>query len=66
MYVLTLRTTRRDKGADPGGGASGARPTKIGKNIIFWRKIVISHTNKPQKFSRLPPLGATFLSAIYK
>jgi hypothetical protein len=32
-------------GADPAGGASGAPlPPKIGKNMIFWRKIVIFHT----------------------
>jgi hypothetical protein len=28
--------------------------------MIFWRKIVIFH-EIPQKFSRLPPLGANFL-----
>ena len=28
---------------------------KIGKNMIFWRKIVIFHTKYPQQFSRLPP-----------
>ena len=33
------------------------------KNMIFWRKIVIFHTKYPQNFSRLPPLGAIFLSA---
>jgi hypothetical protein len=32
-------------GADPGG-----RPPKIGKNMIFWRKIVIFHTKYPKKF----------------
>jgi hypothetical protein len=32
-----------DAGADPGGGgAPGARPSKIGKNKKCWRKIVIS------------------------
>ena len=32
-------------GANPAGGAPGARPPpKIGKNMIFWRKIVIFHT----------------------
>ena len=34
-------------GADP-GGAPGARPPKIGKNKIFWRKIVIFHTKYPK------------------
>jgi hypothetical protein len=37
-------------GADPGGGAPGARPPKIGKNMIFWREIVIFHTKKKQNF----------------
>ena len=42
-------------GADPWGGAPGARPTpfKIGKNKICWRKIVIFHTKYPKKFA--PP-----------
>jgi hypothetical protein len=31
-------------GADPGGGP------KIGKNMIFWRKIVIFHTKYPNNF----------------
>ena len=31
-------------GADPGGGP------KIGKNMIFWRKIVIFHTKYPKIF----------------
>jgi hypothetical protein len=30
-------------GADPGG-------PKIGKNMIFWRKIVIFHTKYPKSF----------------
>jgi hypothetical protein len=39
-------------GADSGGGgAPGARPPpKIGKNMIFWRKIVIFHTKYPNIF----------------
>ena len=40
-------------GADSGGGAPGARPPpppKIGKNMIFWRKIVIFHTKYPNNF----------------
>ena len=33
------------------GGAPGARPPpKIGKNMILWRKIVISHTKYPKNF----------------
>ena len=34
-------------GADPGGGGGGA-PPNIGKNMIFWRKIVILHTKYPK------------------
>ena len=35
-----------------GERAPGARPPppKIGKNMIFWRKIVIFHTKYPKKF----------------
>jgi hypothetical protein len=34
-----------------GWGAPGARPPpKIGKNLIFWRKIVIFHTKYPKNF----------------
>jgi hypothetical protein len=40
-----------------GGGAR-----RIGKNMIFLRKIVIFFHEIPQQFSRLPPLGAIFLS----
>ena len=33
------------------GGSSGGRaPPKIGKNMIFWRKIVIFHTKYPNNF----------------
>ena len=51
-------------GSRGGGGAPGARPPppKIGKNMIFWRKIVISH-EIPQTFSRLPQFVTIFLSA---
>ena len=40
-------------GADPGGGAHPVRappPPKIGKNKIFWRKILIFHTKYPKNF----------------
>jgi hypothetical protein len=37
-------------GGGGGGGAPGARPPKIGKNMIFWRKIVIFHTKYPKNF----------------
>ena len=35
-------------GSDPGGG--GAHPPKIGKNMIFWRKIVIFYTKYCKNF----------------
>ena len=44
------------QGGSREGGAPGARPPKIGKNMIF-------QTKYPNKYSRLPPLGAIFLSA---
>jgi hypothetical protein len=31
-----------------GGRTRRAPPPKIGKNMIFWRKIVISHTKYPK------------------
>jgi hypothetical protein len=37
-------------GADQGGGEGGCPPPKIGKNVIFWRKIVIFHTKYPTDF----------------
>jgi hypothetical protein len=41
-----------NQGRIQGGGAPGARPPppKIGKNMIFWRKIVIFHTKYPKHF----------------
>jgi hypothetical protein len=47
----TVGTVKKSNtGADPGGGgAPGAPPPqKIGKNMIFWRKIVIFHTKYPK------------------
>jgi hypothetical protein len=32
------------------GRAPGAPPPKVGKNMIFWRKIVIFHTKYPKNF----------------
>ena len=49
-----------DAGADPGGVHPARAPPKIGKNMIFWRKIMIFSHEIPQKFSHLPPLGAIF------
>ena len=49
------------------GGAHPARPPppppKIGKNMIFFAQNRDFSHEIPQKFSRLPPLGAIFLTA---
>jgi hypothetical protein len=39
------------------GGAPGALPPKIGKNMIFWRKIVIFHTEYPKIFAPPSAIG---------
>ena len=41
MYSDILTIIR---GGSGGVGGGGGRPPKIGKNMIFWRKIVIFHT----------------------
>jgi hypothetical protein len=43
--------------------APGARPLKIGKNMIFWRKIMIFHTKYPKKFCTSLRSAQFFLSA---
>jgi hypothetical protein len=63
VFSVILEVICVVQGRIQGGRAPGARPPKIGKNMIFWCKIVIIHTKYPIKFSRLPPLGAIFLSA---
>ena len=52
-------------GAEPEGGAPGAPPPppKIGKNMIFWRKIVIFHTKYPKNFRASLRSASNFLSA---
>jgi hypothetical protein len=40
-----------------------APPSAIGKNMIFWRKIVIFHTKYPQNFSASLRSAQFFLSA---
>ena len=37
-------------GADPGGAQPVHTPPKIGKNMIFWCKIVIFHMKYPKNF----------------
>ena len=52
FLLLILNEIKDDiSGEDPGGGAHPARALpKIGKYMIFWRKIVIFHTKYPQNF----------------
>ena len=45
------------------GAHAGCAPPKIGKNMIFLRKIMIFLNEIPQNFSRITPLGAIILSA---
>jgi hypothetical protein len=45
-------------GADPGGGG---RPPKIGKNKIFWRKIVIFYTKYPNNFATPSAIGKNMI-----
>ena len=40
----------RHQGRIHGGCAPGAPPPEIGKNMNFWRKIVIFHTKYPNNF----------------
>jgi hypothetical protein len=44
------------------GGGKGA-PPKIGKDMIFWRKILIFHTKYPKYFRASFRLAQFFLSA---
>ena len=47
-----------EPGADGGGGAHPkmfAPPSAMGQNMIFWRKIVIFHTNPPKNFVKCAP-----------
>jgi hypothetical protein len=43
LHLVNVRT-----GADPGGAHPARAPPKIGKNKIFWRKIVFFHTKYPK------------------
>ena len=57
-YYENLTFSGADSG---GGGAPGARPPKIGKNMIFWRKIVIFHTKYPKNFAPLSSIGENLI-----
>jgi hypothetical protein len=57
-------TTGTSQGRIQGGGGRTRRaPPKIGKNMIFWRKIVIFHTKYPQNF-RAPLRSAQFFLSV--
>jgi hypothetical protein len=61
-----LRNGRRSESIIYRGGsrgAPGARPPKIGKNMFFWRKIVIFHMKYPKKFRASLRSAQFFLSA---
>jgi hypothetical protein len=45
-------------GADPGGAPP---PPKIGKNMIFWRKMVIFHTKYPKNFAPPSAIGKNMI-----
>ena len=45
LSYLILSYQGRIRGAQP-----ARAPPKIGKNMIFWRKIVIFHTKYPKNF----------------
>ena len=52
VFIFCFTTNSRlciNTGADP-GGAHPAPPSNIVKNMIFWRKIVIFHTEYPTNF----------------
>jgi hypothetical protein len=54
--ILQLNRTSPNtqyRGGSSGGRTRRAPPPKIGKNKIFWRKIVIFHTKYPKNFA--PP-----------
>jgi hypothetical protein len=58
LNYMDIMGVNPEAGADPGGGGGGGgggahparAPPKIGKNMIFWRKIVIFHTKYPKYF----------------
>ena len=50
-------------GADPEWAHPARAPPKIGKNMIFWRKIVIFHTKYPKYFRASLRSAQIFLSA---
>ena len=60
--IYNLHTCSQ-QGRIRGGGAPGARPPKIGKNMIFLHKIVIFHTKYPKNVRASLRSAQFFLSA---
>jgi hypothetical protein len=50
IYQLNYQRSEYQGRIQGGGGAPGGPPPKIEKNMILWRKIVISHTKYPKIF----------------
>ena len=67
QYTYLMNSTNQiieseSRGGSRGGAPGAPPPPKIGKNRIFCVKSLFFTRNAP-KCSRLPPLGAIFLSA---
>jgi hypothetical protein len=56
--LTVLNDDSRYAGVDTGREGARAAPSKIRKNMIFWRKNRDFSHEIPQNFSRLPPLGS--------
>jgi hypothetical protein len=48
--MMILQPATPKSGEDPRGGTPGVLPPKIGKDMIFLRKMVIFHTKYPKHF----------------
>ena len=61
---MILQAATPKSGEDPGGGAPGALPPKIGKDMIFLRTMVIFYPKYPNNFRASLRLVASYQSAI--
>ena len=50
FWIQIMLANKRGYQGRTQGGVPGARAPKIGKNLNFWRKIVIFHTKYPKIF----------------